>query len=159
MDKNNELFQLTEFIFNRDYLSELDETNDISEDEEKKYDDVVEKLYEEYDWNDIFKCWFDYLQRKCINAKQALNFAHLFWNYEGHEHYIEDPYKFLSYFYYRIDMKKYRDIAMTILDGISIEVLHRAGITNVYYDENPYYEPENDPMMIREIENWKKQEK
>ena len=159
MKQCSELYDKTKYLFNRDFLSELDDTNDISEDEEEKYTKCVESLYKKYDWSDIFDSWNDYLLLECKTERDVMNFANLFWEYGGYKNYIPEPYKFLSYFYYKIDVNKHWDIIRDLIDGMAIEILHRAGVTGVTNSENPYYDPQEDPQFVQEIKKWKEQEK
>lgn len=159
MNYENELYDKTNYLFSRNFLAELDGTNDISEEEEQEYSDTVEKLYNNYDWNNIFSCWNNYLLKYCKTERDIINFANLFWTYGGYKNYIPEPYKFLSYFYYKVDVNKHWDIMRDLIDGMTIEILHRAGVTGVTNSENPYYNPQEDPKMIAEIKKWKEQEK
>ena len=161
MNINEEIMKKTEYLFKRDYISELNGTIDLTEEEEQKYDQTVEELYKKYNWDDIFNCWVSYLYDNCKNPIELYNFANLFWAYGGYEKFIPDPYKFLAYFYYKADPNDYEEVAnaSTIMDILAIEILHRAGISGVTNSENPYYNPQEDPKMIKEIEKWKKQDK
>lgn len=44
------------------------------------------------------------------------------------------------------------------MDSLSVEILHRAGVTGVTNSENPYYNPQEDPKIIEEINNLKKKD-
>lgn len=145
----------TNVLFGRDFLSELDGSNEISAEKEKEYDLLAKELYENFEWEDIFKCWNNYLHEKCLSERDCMNFVHLFWTYEGYKHAIPNPYEFLSYFYWKIDVDRNWELIRDLLDGMAIEILHTAGVPNVYYDENPHYSPNEDPKMIKEIAKWK----
>lgn len=157
MKYNKDIMKKTEFLFDRNFIAELNGTNNISEKEENKYNDCLKELCEEYEWNEVFACWEFYLYNNCKTAKMIYNFANLFWEYAGYQNYIPEPYKFLAYFYYKEDPKRYEEEmnAFTIMDSLSIEILHRAGITGVTNTENPYYDPQEDVKMIEAINKWK----
>ena len=159
MYNGEELIKKTEYLFDRDFIGELNGDIELTDKDEQKYSDCVKELYKKYDWSDIFKCWESYLYNKCKTPHQLFNFANLFWEYEGYKEYIPEPYKFLAYFYYKADPNEYEDDAnaATIMDSLSIQILHRAGVDGVKNSENPYYNPQDDPKMIKAIENWKLQ--
>ncbi len=149
---DNKLLSETEALYGRDFLRELIDDSVLSEEESDDFERRAAALIHEFGWSEVFSCWNDYLRSHCHTAEEALNFANLFWVYEGYVHPIEHPYDFLAWFYYCIDMKKYADDAITIMDSISIEILSRAGIRNVGWNENPYYVPEEDPEMIAAVQ-------
>lgn len=152
MKLDDKLVEETKLLFDRDFLKELSGEIELSEEEEDDYQNRSDALIQEYGWEQVFKAWNKYLRENCNTAESALNFANLFWSYEGYVHPIPNPYDFLAWFYYQIDMEKYADDAITIMDSISIEILHRAGVKGIYWGENPYYVPEQDPKMLAAVE-------
>ncbi len=152
MNSIGKLEQATKFLFSRDFHKELSREIVLTEEEAEVYEDCVKASIQEFGWPQVFDSWNRYLRTKCCDAESALNFANLFWMYGGHERSIPDPYDFLAWFYYQIDMKIYAEDAITILDGIAIEMLTRAGIRGVDWVENPYYAPEADPKILAAVQ-------
>ena len=66
---------------------------------------------------------------------------------------MRDPYPFVSYFYYRVDTKKYGAEATDILDSIAIPLLSHIG--DISLESNPDYVPEKDPRIQKSITEWK----
>ncbi len=159
MQSRNKLYDETEILFARCCLKELDNETILSEEEEEAFEDRADELIREFGWPQVFECWNDYLRTNCHTAEEVLNFAHLFWEYEGYVHPIPDPYDFLAWFYYCIDMDQYADEAVTIMDSLSIEILSRVGVPGVDYVGNPYYVPEKDPKMLAAIQKIKDKDK
>ena len=112
----------------------------------------------DYGWLQTFSCWKNYLFSHCLTAKDTLNFAHLFWVYDGCNYAVPDPYKFLGYLYYRINLSDYPD-EITLLDTIAIEILTKSGIIGASWSDNPDYVPEKDPQIIAEVEKLKAAER
>ena len=77
----------------------------------------------------------------------------MFFCYGGWEHGTRDPYPFISYLYYRVDMKKYAAEAMDIFDSIVIPMLSDIGDISII--DNPNYAPEDDKKILAAIEQWK----
>ena len=147
----------TEYIFGRNYLAELSDEIEISEEKEDEYMTIAVNLVCDYGWATTFSCWKEYLITHCKTAEEALNFAHLFWAYDGCNYAVPEPYSFLGYFYYRINLADYPD-EITILDTLSIEVLSKSGIKGVNWSDNPEYVPEKDPNILAEVDNYRKAE-
>jgi hypothetical protein len=81
----------------------------------------------------------------------------LFWNYtECCEYPIKEPFKFLAYFYYRVNFDVKPEY-MTILDSISCNLLKLAKYEPADLYVHPYYVPELDPNIIAEAEVYKSQ--
>ena len=139
----------TMYLFNRHYDEELTDEQD-----EALLDRAQQQIID-YGWDKTFDSWKQYLLSKCVTPEEVINFAHLFWSYGGYESVIPDPYNFLAYMYYRIDMnvEKYDD--MDILDGIAITILPKAGYDNADLMKNPLYSPQLDERLISEVEKFK----
>lgn len=138
----------TNYIFNYNF-------NDYSipaDVEEAHYDRACD-LLDNYSWNDIFECWFDYLKNNCTTPEEVINWANLFFWFGGYEKSIPDPYTFLGYLYYKVDVAKYVDEAQTVFDGIAIGILEKIGKVSLI--DNPNYAPEKDPEIIAAVERWK----
>ena len=138
------------------YLFNLNFYKDLTSDEiEDTYLDYVDTLLNNYNWFDIFNSWFDYLKTSCPNDDDVINWANLFLWYDGCEHPIPDPYEFLGYLFYRVDVSKNAD-AQHIFDSISISVLEKIGKVDIVSDTT--YTPESDPEILKAVAKWKNNE-
>ena len=152
---NNFLKSETEYLYNRNFLGELDGTIETTEEEDEEYEIRSENLIKTYGWDKVFAVWEDYLYHQCRTVNDVLNFANLFWCYEGHKHYIAKPYKFLGYFYYRMDLNPFKYDAIDLMDSIVIDILEKTGETYVNLVNFPDYAPEKDKKIIAEVQKWK----
>jgi len=148
---DQKLVKDTEYLFNRSYDEEL--TNA----EEDALEEYAENVISEYDWRDTFSAWDQYLKTHCTTPESVINYANLFWWYGGQDHPIPEPHKFLGYFYYRINMETSKYDEMDILDSLSTTILKNAGFREADLVLNTQYMPENDPKIIAEVENYRKQ--
>lgn len=136
------------------YLFDYNFNDDsIPEEIEEAHLDRATALLDNYQWNDIFKCWFEYLKANCKTPEEVINWANLFFWFGGSEMSIPEPYSFLGYLYYKVDVSKYVDEAQTVFDGIAIGILEKIGKVNLM--NNPNYAPETDPEIIAAVERWK----
>ena len=92
-----ELFEKIKYLFDRDCDEEM------TEEEEDAIQKVADDLVAEYGWDEVFSETDQYLRRFCTSPETVINFAVLFWNYMWYENPLPDPYRFLAYFYYRIN--------------------------------------------------------
>jgi hypothetical protein len=115
--------------------------------------DRAYELQKSYPWIDIITEWHNYLYNKCKTPEEVINFANLFFYYEGVSNYNPEPYKFLGYLYAKVDMDIYWDIAGDLFDSIAIDVLQNQCLIDL--TENPYYNPLEDSNVIVEIDKWK----
>lgn len=122
-------------------------------DDSYEHSDAAQNLIDEYGWKTVFPYWFDYLQQHCPKESDVINYAHLFFYYGGTDLPLRDPYPFVSYFYYRVDTKKYGGEATDIFDSIAIPLLSNIGAVSL--ELNPDYAPEKDPKILEAVENWK----
>lgn len=143
----------TRYLFGRSYDEELDF------DKEDKIFERSQKLILDSGWEDVYSAWCDYLYTKCNTPESVINFAHLFWWYGGQDYVIPDPYKFLAYFYYKIDFdaKKYDE--GDILDSLAITILPKAGFNDANLFYNTQYMPENDTKLIEEVNKYNLKDK
>lgn len=115
----------------------------------------VRQQISEFGWQITFESWKNYLFTECKTPESVINFATLFWSYGGQDYPVIDPYKFLGYFYYRINFNimKYDDLM--ILDSLSICLLPKAGYSSADRLINVDYIPERDPNIIAQVEEYK----
>ncbi len=112
----------------------------------------AEDLLDNYEWNDIFACWFSYLKKKCQTPEEVINWANLFYWFGGESKPIANPYKFLGYLYYKVDSIKYAEACQTVFDGIVIGILEKIG--DISLSSNPSYAPEQDTRITQAKEKW-----
>jgi len=148
----NKIIMETEYLYNRSYDDEL-----TDEEDEALYDRAQQQILD-YGWDKTFESWKEYLFTKCISPESVVNFANLFWCYCAGEYVIADPYSFLGYMYYRIDMNPSKYDDLDILDGLAITILPKAGFSNADLMKNPYYSPLEDERLIAEVEKFKNSE-
>lgn len=138
-----------DYLFNRDYQEEL---TDEQEDELAEYaNNVIKK----YPWKKVFKCASEYLYNNCKTPEEVINFAYLYYYYLWFKRKISNPYKFLGYFYYRINFETEKYDDNDILDTLATTILPKCGISEADLYYNPYYMPENDPKIIAEVEKYR----
>ena len=144
----NEIDKQTYLLFNRIY----------GDDTSQEYDlllDKVEQQISEFGWEKTFESWINYLFTECKTPESAINFANLFWSYGGQDHPVIEPYKFLGYFYYRIDFDTEKYDELGILDSLAIDLLPKAGYSYADRLINDEYIPELDPKIIAQVEAYK----
>ena len=144
----NEIDKQTYLLFNRIY----------GDDTSQEYDlllDKVEQQISEFGWEKTFESWINYLFTECKTPESAINFANLFWSYGGQDHPVIEPYKFLGYFYYRIDFDTEMYDELGILDSLAIDLLPKAGYSYADRLINDEYIPELDPKIIAQVEAYK----
>lgn len=147
MYRKTKLFETTRYLFDCKY-----DAPDF-DDDTYEHSDVASALIAEYGWQEVFDSWFTYLRDNCKTAEDVINFANLFFYYGGTEYYLRDPYPFVSYLYYRVDTKKYGEIATEIFDSITIPLLSNIG--DVSLEQTPNYVPEKDVRILSAVQKWK----
>lgn len=150
LKNSEELAKTTEYIFTRDIES------DAFDEEEECCTGKIKEDIDTYGWDVVFESWFAYLREKCDTPEKVIGFANLFWIFYGEvARPVPEPYKFLAYFYFVLNLKPARYDAADIMDSIVSKVLPASG----YPEKNPYanydYIPEKDPEIIAEAEKYK----
>ena len=140
-----ELFEKIKYLFDRDCDEEM------TEEEEDAIQKVADDLVTEYGWDEVFSETDQYLRRFCTSPETVINFAVLFWYYMWYENPLPDPYRFLAYFYYRINWQTALYDDRDILDSLCITILPKAGFRDADLSVNPRYMPENDPLLQKEV--------
>lgn len=136
------------------YLFDCKFTSDDFDPDETPHLDTAISLLHDYPWKDIFMSWNAYLHEHCPTAEDVINFVQLFSYYGGTDQYIPQPYEFIGYLYYRVDMKKYWDDAGDFFDGVAISILEKSGKIDTTKDV--YYSPLEDPKVLASITNYQK---
>ncbi len=140
--------ETTNELFGVDYEKDFEDEKTYD-----KYVDIAKELIKKNGWQDVYACWYDYLITNCKTEDAILNFANLFWCYEGYEQAIPNAVEFCAFFYANISLKRHPE-AVSVLDGIAWNALIHSGI----YSENDYYfedfSPMSNPEIVAAIEKW-----
>lgn len=138
------------FLFNRDF--NVMTTNEEEKELKRKFSELTAKYGSEKTFGAIDR----YMRTRCLNAASAKNFAKWFHFYGCSESKMPDnPFKFLAYLYYRLDMKPWEHNAITIMDTLAYELFY----SEKDKSRDPFwggdYIPEKDPEIIAEAEKLK----
>lgn len=151
MTPNISLSETTEMLFSVN----LETMDDAAYD---RCCDQANELFKYYPAKEIFICWDTYMRKNCDTAEKIINFAKLFYNYDGCKLPIEKPYDFLGYIFFKINLDPYGYDEIDFFDGFASEILKNAGYNYVDLCNNPYYSPENDPEIIKAVEYYRTKE-
>ncbi|MCR4686010.1 MAG: hypothetical protein K5659_00385 [Lachnospiraceae bacterium] len=144
----NDIKSETEYLFGCDYFSD-----DFDDDELCEHLNRAKTLLKTHKWSEIFDEWNHYLLHNCRTPEEVINFVNLFFYYGGQDEAVKEPYKFLGYLYYMVDMDKYWDDAGDLFDSLSISMLENSGNINIV--KNPYYTALEDPKIKSAVNEWK----
>ena len=98
------------------------------------------------------------MRAKCLDGESVFNFVSLFFSYNCYEiRKIKNPYQFLGYIYYRMDLNPWKYDAVDLLDGIVRDLLSSPDDKSHDPFWNPDYIPEKDPEIIAEVERLRKE--
>lgn len=141
--------EITSKLFIINYEKEF-EDDEIGE----KYFELANSLIKKYNWHNVYLYWYDFLIKKCKTEKEIINFANLFWYYEGYKYFIPNAVEFCAYFYANISMNTYIENE-PVIDGITWNVLKNSGVylKNELFFEN--FEPYKDPILTKTINDIK----
>ncbi|MBO4408241.1 MAG: hypothetical protein J5786_03090 [Clostridiales bacterium] len=131
------------------------EGDDFSKTKDALYKSA-QTLIEDAGWRATYEAWFEYLIQKCKTPELVINFVHLIRYYDDFSHVIPDPYRFLGYFYFRLELNPAKYDAVDNMDEMSFEVLMKAGIKEDLWLDDSYI-PEKDPEIIKAVERWKEE--
>ena len=143
------LKNIINYLFNRYWDEEL------TENEEDKIDEVAKSVISEYGWSRVYKALTDYLYQNCHTPEKAINAACNFWNCRWSDQIIPNPYTFLSFFYYKINLDETTYDQPGILDSLAITILPKAGIKKADLMNDPYYSPLLDPNLLSMVDKWR----
>lgn len=146
----NEIISVLKNLF--DYYWDMP----MTEEEETETENTAQSLITKYGWEEVFEHFFYYLKTECSTPESVANAMNIFSTYGWSKNPIPDPYDFLGYIYYRIELNpnEYDDYnAVTTFDSIAVDVLEKSGIKeNLYIGD---YVPEIDPEVIKAVEKWR----
>ena len=146
---NNNISEITQYLFDCNFFDDS-----FDPENEEVHLDKAQELQTTYPWIDIITSWHEYLYTSCHSADEIINYANLFFYYEGSDNYNPEPYKFLGYLYAFVDMDIYWDKAGELFESIAINILSHQQLIDIR--ENPYYNPLEDSNILIEVEKWKK---
>lgn len=144
----NKIDNLTNILFNQTFGIESDNLRKVHRNQAKQQ-------IAEFGWENTFTSWKNFLFKECKTPESVINFANLFWSYGGEEYPIPEPYKFIAYFYYRVDFKPEIYDGVDILDSLVLAILPKAGYSYADWAINWDYYPEKDPKMVAEVNEFK----
>lgn len=143
-----ELMERTSKLFSIDYEAHL-----LTESEKNIVLSEVKELIDHYGWDIVYQEWFHYLKEECKTQQDVTNWAHLFWWFTGCDYPIPDPYELLGYLYSHVDVKDRVLNSETLFYSIATTFLQPLGYVDLWND--PYYEPLEDPKILKAMEKWK----
>ncbi len=143
----NDIQSITRYLFDCDFS---DDGFDPEEHEEHQW--AAQNLQKNHLWKDIIKAWQEYLYTQCQTADEVINFANLFFYYDGPNNFIPEPYKFIGYLYAKVNMDEYWDEAGDLFDSIAIDILGYQQLINL--EDEPCYNPLKDTLIQKEIKKW-----
>jgi len=147
----NDIDTETMYLFDRPF--DVDST----EEQDEELMSRANQQIVDFGWIETFESWKRFLTQRCISPESVINFANHFWFYDGCEYVIPDPYGFLAYMYYRIDMNTSKYDDMSILDSIATNILPKAGYSCADLMKHPLYTPEMDERLLAEVEKFRKE--
>ena len=118
-----------------------------------EYETIAQDLIENNKWLDVYTCWYDYLITNCKTEEDALNFANLFWFYEGYKQFIPNAIEFCAFFYANISFDNHPE-AISVVDGIAWNALLNAGIISEFELPFEEYAPVDIPEINEYINKW-----
>lgn len=145
----NNIEETTSYLFNCDFFDE-----EFDPEGHEDHLACAEELIHEKPWAEIYAAWSNYLYNNCKTPEAVINYCNLFSYYGGQDNYIPDPYTFIGYIYYIVDIEKNWDEAGEFLDGFCISILERSG--EISLSKNPYYQSWKDPKVLSVIDSLKK---
>jgi len=149
---SNNLLETVINLFNRQWEELID-----NEDELDKLQDTYNKTVDNYGWIETFETIENYLETNCLDGISTCNFANLFWYYNcSTPRQISEPFTFLGYMYYRVDLQPWKYDCSEVFDGIAYILLSGTKDDHKNHWFADYY-PENDPKIIAAVEEWRKQ--
>ncbi len=141
--------EITKKIFSVSYENEL-EDDTVSE----TYEIMAADLIANNKWSDVYASWFDYLVNDCKTEEEILNFANLFWLYNGYKQFIPNAVEFSAFFYANISFEHHPE-AISVIDGIAWFALVNSGViceSKMSFDN---YAPNDIPAIDESIKKWK----
>lgn len=147
-----QLIEATDHLFNCDFNDE-----NFDPDGAQVHLELAEQIISNYSWKNVFEAWNSYLRNRCKTTEQVINFCNLFYYYGGQDHVIPNPYDFIGYLLYMIDVDKSWEETGDLIDSLCVSVLEKAGFVSLVKD--PYYQVWRDPKALAAADSYRKQNK
>lgn len=119
----------------------------------KVYEDHAAEVINEYGWDAVLDSWTNYLHKNCTTKESVCNFAELFYSYTDCKKPVDNPFKWLAWFYHIMDLSPYSYKKGSIVDDMSMMLLENSGYERASNWVDPYYVPWKDPKLLAEVEN------
>lgn len=130
--------------------------NDLNDDKiSAAYENMATELIKNNKWLDVYACWYDYLVNSCNGEEDVLNFANLFWCYEGYKQFIPNALEFCAFFYACVSFDHHPE-AISVIDGITWYALMNSGIISQSELSFEDFAPANITTLTEAINKWKK---
>lgn len=146
--------ELNNKLFGLDYCS------DYSEEEQDSRIDLAEATIKDCGEEVVFEAWFKYLKESVNTNEEARSFMLWFYNYNGAEFTLKDPYSFLGLLFVKLgysldDNDLEKDEFFGTFDSIYVSLLIKAGFVKEvdYFVVNLF----NDPKFKAVIERYEQQ--
>ncbi len=117
----------------------------------------AEGLIQRHGWDAVYPAWKEYLFTCCDTPEKVYDFAVRYEVYGGLDHRVRRPYDFLGYIMYRLGPDDPYRLGEIFLD-IGIGMVSQAGRrreADEWY--NPYYMPDQDPLILAWVRKYKKE--
>ncbi len=152
------LSEIITYLFNHPWDG-FTGNDEEEEKEDEKFQCAFDSAIEKFGWSEVYKAIDNYMRTQCLDGDSVVNFAHLFWGYTCYNRYlVPEPYRFLGYLLYRMDLKPWEYDCIELLDGLT----DNAFSGEEGYDHspamNPYYYLEKDPDILAEVERLRAEE-
>ncbi len=141
--------EITKELFSVNYEDDF-EDEEVADAYERKADEMIKN----YKWSDVYACWYDYLINSCDGEEKVLNFANLFWCYEGYRQFIPNAVEFCAFFYACISFDHHPE-AISVVDGIAWNALVKSGTisqSEISFDD---FAPADVPAIGEAINKWR----
>lgn len=137
-----------EYLFSCDYFAD-----DFDPEGNEIHYDMAQELLDNFEWNLIYKEIFKHLIGECKTPKDIYNFCNLYFSYLFDEQEVPNPYEFLGFITYKIDLDNNWDNYGDFIDSFAISILEKSNLVDTV--KNPYYNFLKDPKIIEAIETWR----
>lgn len=147
MPEFNHIKKETEYLFSADFFSDGFDPEGCEEHLTR-----AEELLEDNKWADVYSAWNAYLLNNCETPEAVINYCNLFSYYGGLDQFVPNPYSFVGYILYKVDLKEYWDKGGDFLDDFCTSVLEKAGEISLV--SNPMYQLWDDPKVSDAIHHY-----
>ena len=137
------------YLFDTDFFSP-----DFDPEDNNEHREVADSVLKKYEWNEVYKWFFEHLIQECLDAYSVYNALNLYVYYSIDSNPVPNPYDLCGYILYRIDLTENNRSYGEFTDEFVSSVLKDSGMISL--DEIPYYNPFDDERMTFSIDKWRK---